>query len=274
MNKELVKTNARSKTVSPARRIIGDTLIVLLLFFTAYLCIIMLQRINSVVLKNTYRKIFHNELILCGVLLLFALDLRFGFFTWFHAKALRVGGWCLRILVVLFAAGILFFCGRVVFGGMCNTAREAEHVIVLGMALQDGKPTRDLLYRLDTAQRYLEGHPSATLILTGGNPNDAGLTEAGIMQAILSDRGVPTERMVLEDKASSTRENFTNSARMLNPAEPVVLISSNYHMNRAVRMAEEAGFHNCLRLPAPSDPVQYGANMMWEVILELNDLVS
>lgn len=271
---EMREPSLRSRKPGVARRAIGDTMIVLVLLFTAYLCIIMLQRINAVVLKETYRKIFHNELILCGILLLFSLDLRFGFFTLLRPKVLRIIGWCLRILVVLFAAVILLFCGRVVFGGMRNTAQEAEHVIVLGMALQDGKPTRDLLYRLDTAQRYLEEYPSAILILTGGNPNEAGLTEAGVMQSILSDRGVPAERMILEDKASSTRENFTNSAQMLDSARPVVLISSNYHMNRAVRMAEEAGFHNCLRLPSPSDPLQYGANMMWEVILEFNDLVA
>ena len=34
--------------------------------------------------------------------------------------------------------------------------------------------------------------------------------------------------------------------------EPVVMISSNYHMDRAVRNAGEAGFTHVMRLPAPS----------------------
>ena len=61
-------------------------------------------------------------------------------------------------------------------------------------------------------------------------------------------------------------------AGLIDPREPVVLISSDYHMDRAVRTAESAGFSNVLRLPAPSSFRNYGANMLSEVILELNEL--
>jgi hypothetical protein len=50
-------------------------------------------------------------------------------------------------------------------------------------------------------------------------------------------------------------------------------ISSNYHMGRAIRMAREAGFADPLRVPAPSEPLYYGANVMWEVIMELNAMM-
>ena len=45
-------------------------------------------------------------------------------------------------------------------------------------------------------------------------------------------------------------------------------------MDRAVSMAKEAGFTQVMRLPAPSDPIRYGANVMWDVILEINELKS
>ena len=242
--------------------------------FTIYLSIIMLHRINTVVLKDTYRKIYYNELILCGVLLLCSLDLRFGFLTMPGSVVLRTLGWVMRIVVIVFSLVIVFFCGKVVSGSVINTAGEAENAIVLGMALENGVPQKDLIFRLDTAQRYLEEYPAATLILTGGNPDKSGLTEAAVMRELLMERGIPEERMILEDKATTTRENFTNSAQLLGTAKPIILISSNYHMDRAVRMAKEAGFENILRLPAPSDPLQYGANVMWEMILDMNDLIS
>ena len=69
-------------------------------------------------------------------------------------------------------------------------------------------------------------------------------------------------------------ENFTCAAQLLNTDDPVVLISSNYHMGRAVRMAEEAGFRTILRLHAPSDPLQFGANVMWEMILDMNETLN
>ena len=59
---------------------------------------------------------------------------------------------------------------------------------------------------------------------------------------------------------------------MIDPRKPVVLISSDYHMDRAVRTAESAGFSDVLRLPAPSSFRNCGVNILSEVILELNEL--
>jgi uncharacterized SAM-binding protein YcdF (DUF218 family) len=92
------------------------------------------------------------------------------------------------------------------------------------------------------------------------------------MRELLTERGVKEDRMRLEDQAATTKDNFRNTARLTDPAEPIVLISSNYHMDRAVQTAHSAGFSKILRLPAPSSLITYGANVMWEVILELNEL--
>ena len=51
------------------------------------------------------------------------------------------------------------------------------------------------------------------------------------------------------------------------------MISSDYYMDRAVRNASESGFVHMMRLPAPSGFLAYGANMLSEVVLDLNDLV-
>ena len=56
------------------------------------------------------------------------------------------------------------------------------------------------------------------------------------------------------------------------PEEPVVLITSNYHMDRASQTAASAGFTRILRRPAPSSVLHFGANVMWEAVLELNEL--
>ena len=126
--------------------------------------------------------------------------------------------------------------------------------------------------RLDAAEAYLRENPQAVLILTGGNPDESGRTEAAVMRDLLAARGVAADRMVLEDRAEDTRENFRNTARLVDPGEPIVLISSNYHMDRAVRTAKRAGFAEVLRRPAPSSALHFGANVMWEVILELNEM--
>jgi len=99
-------------------------------------------------------------------------------------------------------------------------------------------------------------------------------TEAAVMREILTERGVPEDRLILEDQAKTTKENFSNIAGIVSAGEPVVMISSNYHMDRAVRNATENGFTHVMRLPAPSGFLAYGANMLSEVVLDLNDLTK
>ena len=254
------------------RQKIGTILIVLAVAFTVYLSIIMIRRINTVVLKAAYTKIFCNELAACAFFILFALDVRFGF-TGAENMVLKIAGWCLRILVVFVTAVLLFFIGKITIGSFVCTEAPAKNAIVLGLALENGKPTDDLVSRLDTAEKYLQRNPDTTLILTGGNPDESGRTEAAVMRELLTERGVKEDRMRLEDQAATTKDNFRNTARLTDPEEPIVLISSNYHMDRAVQTAHSAGFSKILRLPAPSSLISFGANVMWEVILELDDLV-
>ncbi len=254
------------------RTIIGNILVVLSTGYTVYLSIIMIRRINAVVLKDAYIKVFLYELIACGFFLLFALDVRLGVFTRMNPPAFKAVGWCLRAAVILVTAIILFFLGKVMAGSFICTEASAKYAIVLGLALENGKPVQDLISRLDTAGKYLHDNPDAILILTGGNPDASGVTEAASMRNILMSRGVPEEKMILEDLAETTKANFRNTALLLRPDEPVVLISSNYHMDRAVHTAKRAGFTNVLRLPAPSSFLFFGANVMWEAVLELNEL--
>lgn len=257
---------------SLARRIVGDILLALAMMLIAEVAIVMPARINAVVLKSDYQKVFVYQRILCAVLLLFALDIRFNLFTRWKPAAVRVIGWILRVVIVLASAVIIFFCGKVVIGSVVQNAGQADHVIVLGLALENGEASPDLIARLDTAREYLDQHPGAKLILTGGNADESGRTEADVMRDILTAKGVPEDSLILEGQASTTKENFENIARMISPDKPVVMISSNYHMDRAVRNAEKYGFSSVMRLPAPSAFFAYGANMLSEVVLDLNEL--
>lgn len=272
--RKVVYRMKREKRTPLGRRILGDVLILLAVALAASVLFVMPARINAIVQKRDVRDVFNYQLILCAILLLFALDVRFNLFTRWKNVLLKGIGWLLRAGVALLTAAILFFCGKVIVGGLINTAGPADYAIVLGLALENGEPAPDLLARLNTGKGYLEKQPAATLILTGGNPDASGRTEAAVMRDVLTAQGVPESRLLLEDQARSTRENFRNIAAIegFSKDDPVVMISSNYHMDRAVRTAKSAGFARILRLPAPSDPLSFGANVMWEVILDLNEL--
>ena len=266
-----MKTENRSSRI---RRIIGDILLVLVILLIVDVAFVMPARINAVVLKADYREVFMYEIILCAILLLFALDVRFNLFTRWKTIVLKAIGWILRTVIVLLSAVVIFFCGKVITGCLINTAGQADYAIVLGLALENGEPAPDLLARLDTAREYLKKYPEAKLILTGGNADESGRTEAAVMRDILTQQGVPEDKLILEDQAQTTKENFSNIAGIIPTGEPVVMISSNYHMDRAVRNASESGFPQIMRLPAPSGFYAFGANMLSEVVLDLNDLTK
>ncbi len=255
-----------------ARQIAGDIPLVLTIVFTIYLAVVMNHRIQTVVQKDSYMKIFRYELIVCALFLLLALDVRFSFLSGAKSGVLLILGWAARVLIIAVCAVCVFLLVRITVGSVIRSDGQAKHAIVLGLALENGKPTKDLLSRLDTAEQYATENPEGRLILTGGNPGESGKTEAAVMQELLIQRGVPGARLILEDRAETTRENFQNTAKMIDPGEPVILISSNYHMDRAVRTAESAGFTKVLRRPASSSAVLFCADVMWEMMLELNEM--
>ena len=86
------------------------------------------------------------------------------------------------------------------------------------------------------------------MILTGGNANDPGLTEAAVMRDILTGQGVPEDRILCEDRSTSTQENFRYSLDLLRShcgeAEPeIAFATTNYHVLRAGMIASSLGLH-------------------------------
>ena len=241
------------KKAGKIRRIIGDSLIGITVAFTVYLCAGMLYRIHTVANPFFYWKVFWNEMVIFGILTLLTVDLRTGFLTKLRAIPFKVIGWCARIAACVVAGAVLAVAGSVIGKGMIRTASSADYVIALGMALENGKPTQDLLYRVKTAEDYAAKHPEVTLIVTGGNDES---------------------RIITEDQAQSTQQNFENVAKMIDPTKPVVIVTNNYHMDRAVKIAQKAGFTTVERLPALSDPVFYGVNIMWEVMNDLDSAIN
>ena len=254
------------------RTIIGDILIFLGAAFTVYLSVIMTQRINAVVLRDSYVKVFRYELLVCAAFLLFAADVRFGFLTSINSGAVKAVGWAIRIALWLAVAALVFLLGKIFLGACIHTDASAENAIVLGLALENGEPTADLELRLDTAAQYLQRNPESRIILSGGNPDESGRTEAVVMLDLLIERGIAEERMILEDQSDTTKANFKNIAQLIDPDAPVVLITSNYHMDRAVQIAKSAGFSNIQRLPAPASIITFGSNVMLEIMMDLNEL--
>ena len=123
---------------------------------------------------------------------------------------------------------------------------EADAVIVLGAAVHGDRVTWVLSNRLDTAADYLAAHPDAICVVSGGQGDGESVTEASAMQKYLVERkGIDPARILVEDKAQNTRENFAFSKAMieetLGETAKIAFVTTDFHVFRAGRVAKKAG---------------------------------
>jgi uncharacterized SAM-binding protein YcdF (DUF218 family) len=152
------------------------------------------------------------------------------------------------------AIGIFLVCGFLMIRAANEGARaEADAVIVLGAAVHGDKVTWVLENRLNTAIEYLEEHPDAICVVSGGQGPGESVTEASAMKKYMVERGVSDGRIYTEEKAKNTMENFAFSKPMIDQAvgagARIAFVTTNFHVYRAGQVAREQGV-NAAGIPA------------------------
>ena len=148
-----------------------------------------------------------------------------------------------RIAQVLMIIGIIIFvlCEICIFSQYnCTDAYKTkpEYIIVLGSRLDDGEITGTLRNRLDQAI-FLERQLKVPIIVSGGTTED-GPSEAELMRAYIASKDNQC-KIIVEDKASNTKENFERIRDIVGEAA-VVIITSDFHMFRSKLLAASTGF--------------------------------
>ena len=253
------------------RRFIGNLFIILVLLLTAYLIGVTLYRNHAAALQEAQTKLFRNEMIVCGIMLLCALDARFGFFTRLRPTWTKVIGWILRIAVAVITIAVLEIGADVISQGFTKDAGDADNILVLSASPEEGQSAKELESVVNMACGYAQAHPDAAVIAMGVDPDDTGLTEASAMRELLAEKGLPEDQIVLVEKGDDMLGDFLSVAERIDPARPAAVVCSDYRMSRAIANAERAGFSAAQRLPAPSDPLYYGANVMREILLKAKE---
>lgn len=146
------------------------------------------------------------------------------------------------VLTVLLCAGTVFFAVLevpVIRAAGGEPDYEADYLIVLGAGVRGDTPSLSLKNRLDAALEYLQNNPDCTAIVSGGQGPGENVSEARAMYDYLTARGVSPERVLMEDRSTSTEENLSFSREILLSigADPentrLAVVSSEYHLYRA-----------------------------------------
>ncbi len=126
--------------------------------------------------------------------------------------------------------------------------RDIDAVIVLGAGIRGNAPSATLAYRLDKAAALYREDPSLSIIVSGGRGQDEVTSEASVMRARLISLGVPESSIIMEDRSTSTEENFVFSMELVASdkerfgSEPkLAFVTSRFHVFRAERIAKKLG---------------------------------
>lgn len=157
---------------------------------------------------------------------------------------------------LVFLLGVtLFVIGEVwIFSGIVQKGEpNLDYIVVLGCQVRGNHPSRALKERIDTAQKYLEENPETIAILSGGQGTGENISEAQCMYDWLVRAGIAGERLIMEDKSTSTVENLKFSSQYITKEDASVgVISNNFHIYRSVAIAKKQGYENVCGIAAPS----------------------
>lgn len=151
----------------------------------------------------------------------------------------------LFIGILIVAIGVSYFIflqARIYQYSHQKMNEKADFIIILGARVHGEEPSLSLQYRIDAAAEYLLQNKSAIAIASGGQGPDEGISEALAIKRGLEKLGIETSRILLEDQSTSTYENVTFSKALIaDTTQHGVVVSNDYHLYRAVLMAEEQG---------------------------------
>lgn len=178
-----------------------------------------------------------------GVLLLLV-----GTFLSNRERVRRVPKWLRIVVSALFLMGVILFCtveGLILSRYNAKPQPGADYVIILGAQWKPEGPSEVLRRRLDKAVEYLRENPDTIVIVSGGQGNNEPISEAAGMRQYLVNAGIRDEKILVEDQSTNTMENLVFSGRLLDKKnDSVVIVTNNFHMFRAMQIAEKQGYAN------------------------------
>ena len=180
--------------------------------------------------------------------------------AWRAKKPMHARLWALAwVGFAIWMLSLLWFWSRLFTLGLePQQVPPVQSIVVLGSGTLNGHPRPVLAARLDTAAELAKLQPTAFIAVCGGVDWGEKESEAEVMARYLQQRhGIAADRMVLEKLSTSTELNIQLSRPLL--AErgvaadaPVAMVSSDFHLMRAMNIANRQHLPQVYPVAAPT----------------------
>lgn len=181
-------------------------------------------------------------------ILLMALTLRWNSFAGFVGKLWKTGAGKTALIAVSVLAAIAFvyvvFLSVMMLSAIANKPDKPNVVVVLGCQVRGESPSKMLRRRLDAAKELLDEYPDVKCVVSGGQGRDEIMTEAECMKDYLVQSGISEDRIIMEDKSTTTFENLKFTLEKLDELgieRDITIVTDGYHQYRASLIAKKQG---------------------------------
>lgn len=117
---------------------------------------------------------------------------------------------------------------------------DADCILVLGCGVrEDGSPSLMLRDRLETGIALYQAGAAPKLLMSGDHGRKD-YDEVNLMKSYAMERGVPSEDIFMDHAGFSTYDSMVR-ARDIFCAENIIVVSQEYHLYRALYLAEKLG---------------------------------
>ena len=152
---------------------------------------------------------------------------------------------------------------------LVDPEKSVDYVILLGGGIdKNGKLPGNVISRVEATADFLNRpeQKNAVVVVTGGTLHWLPFAEAPELKRQLVLRGVEEERILVEDQALDTIQNFEYSCHKLADFSGVskqdvlnsdiVVITNYFHLRRAERLAARMGFTSIKGIGAPCEKIK------------------
>ena len=178
-----------------------------------------------------------------------------------HSKLPGLIKFILGLAILACVVNFGMFAYKAVSKAAAEPSQEAKWIVVLGAKVNGTAPSVEFQARLDKTIAFVSAQDLsraarsksdqvqlATIITTGGQGADEGAAEGDVAARVLSVH-FGQDRIIVDNKSLTTQENlrFAKELIMANGGtvyDPVLVVSSGFHLLRAERLAWAEGYEN------------------------------
>lgn len=151
-----------------------------------------------------------------------------------------------------------------------NHRDDCDYLMILGCGVIGADtPSPNLIKRMETAVDYLKENEKCFIVPCGGCFRDGQKkSEAAIISDYLTEHGIDKNRILLEDKSTTTFENFVFAFDIVKAhagesfsQKKMAFLSSDFHLHRASLIAKRCGFKKIGKVSSHTDN---NKGFLWE----------